>query len=127
MPRSVKWRPSKVVVGRSHSMRTASAVSSSIPARVRASGRASPSASYSARWPPEPMPRSIRPPLITSRVAAAFASCAGGRSVTLLTSVSSPMRSVAVATAASAAHGSSIGVLLGPMPGNGTRWSVTEK
>ncbi len=60
--------------------------------------RGPPKASIASQKPPAPSPSSNRPPLSTSRLAAALASTAGGRSGRLATSGKRPTRDVVAAT-----------------------------
>ncbi len=80
--------------------------SSSIAQRSAAVRNGMPSAVCSASNQPEPMPKSRRPPLITSTVVAIFASTAGWRYVFPVTSTPSRSCSVSTASAASAVHAS---------------------
>ena len=79
-----------------------------------------PMAACSAGWPPIPMPRTRRPPLITCSVEAIRASTAGWRFMTLATNVPSCTCCVTVAVALRMVHASTTGTVLSPRP---MKWS----
>ena len=97
------YTPSNVTRSPARSRRTISKASSNRDARW---SNGTPNASNSVRFHPAPMPKTSRPPLTSSTVAAIFARIAGGWNPAQATSGPSRTRCVTAASPASSVHAS---------------------
>ena len=94
--------------------------------RCFGAGKSRPYAACSRSHQPAPTPTNARPPVSTSRVAAALAVMPGARNVTGVTRVPSSRPVPSPATAPRVTHGSGIGAQARSTCGIWMRWSITD-